>query len=88
MLKLKTITCCMTLVILGSEIVVSQIPAKGSDFPTLSVLRWGISIQEARDLISPKREIQKPTSTMLSYEDTILHANAMIKLKFTEDNFS
>jgi hypothetical protein len=43
-----------------------------------------MTMKEARDSIVAKREIQKTTSTTLSYEDTILSTKAIITLKFTE----
>jgi hypothetical protein len=59
----------------------------GSDFPTLSGLRWGMPIHTVQDLISSRRKIQKSTATTLTYEDTLLNANALITLKFSEDIF-
>jgi hypothetical protein len=87
MVILRVLAYSVGIGILGCAVAVSQIPAKGSDFPTLSILRWGMSIQAARDLISSKREIQKSTSSTLSYEDTLLNAKAIITLKFAAENF-
>ena len=82
----RLLVFCIGIGIFGSEHVISQIPAKGSDFTTLSNLRWDMSIQNVRELISSKREIQKSTSTTLSYDDTLLNSKAIITLKFDEEN--
>jgi hypothetical protein len=86
MIILRAFAFSLGLGILGTAMVVSQIPAKGSDFPTLSNLRWGITMKDARDSIGAKRELNKTTSTTLSYEDTLLNAKGTISLKFTEDS--
>jgi hypothetical protein len=78
------LTIIIIMELLVNQRTIAQIPAKGADFPTMTGLRWGMTMKEARDSIVAKREIQKTTSTTLSYEDTILSTKAIITLKFTE----
>jgi hypothetical protein len=78
------LTIIIIIGLLVNEKTIAQIPTKGANFPTMTCLRWGMTMKEARDSIVAKREIQKTTSTALSYEDTLLSSKALITLKFIE----
>jgi len=71
---------------LKRNLPIDLIPLKGSDFPTLAVLQWGMTMQVARNSISGKREILKTTSSTIIYEDTLLNTKARILLKFDDSN--
>ena len=74
------------IVLLWNERAIAQIPGTGSDFPTLKGLHWGMTIQEVRDFFRGKRKLKNTTSSILSYNDTLMNAEADIYLKFTEKN--
>ncbi len=69
---------------LGCFAVVSiskcQIPASGSDIPSLSSIHWGMSIQEVKDRIGPSAE-EVGDSTLTSL-DSFLNSSVHVVLTF------
>lgn len=51
----KIFVLIMGMVIIGKTTAIAQIPANGSDFPTLVGLHWGMTMKEARDCIGERK---------------------------------
>jgi hypothetical protein len=57
-----------------------QIPASGSDLPSLSSIRWGMSKQELKDRIG--RHTEEIGDTALTFPDSFLTSHAHVTLTF------
>ncbi len=58
----------------------SQIPASGSDLASLSKIRWGMALPEARERLA--REIDKITDTSIAFPDSFLSSRVHVTLTF------
>jgi hypothetical protein len=74
----------LKLIVLGFFVIVCnancQIPATGSDLPSLSGLRWGMSIQEAEDCMH--REVTREGDTAFAFQDSFIGSNVHVRLTF------
>jgi hypothetical protein len=59
-----------------------QIPASGSDLPSLSTVQWGMSRQEVKDRIG--RDIEGVGDTALTFQDSFMNSNVHVNLTFGE----
>lgn len=70
--------------VLGPLIVFSesngQIPSKGPDLPSLSNVRWGIKMQEVKELF--KGKLEADSDSTLYFEDSFLQSKVRVILKF------
>ena len=57
-----------------------QIPASGSDLPSLSSIHWGMSMQEVKDRIG--RYAEGVGDTALTFPDSFLNSNVHVILTF------
>ncbi len=59
-----------------------QIPATGSDLPSLSGLRWGMSMREVKDRMH--RDVKEEGDTALTFQDSFMDSNVHVTLTFGE----
>jgi hypothetical protein len=82
----RVICIVIVIVFLCIEGAVAQIPLKGSDFPALAGLHWGMPMQEVYEFLSSKGKVDKLTPTVLSYEDALLDVKMEVNFVFIENN--
>ena len=66
----------------AASILRGQIPASGSDLPSLSSVRWGMTMEEVKKQIG--RSAEKLGDTALTFQDSILNSNVHVVLTFGE----
>jgi len=59
-----------------------QIPATGSDLPSLSGLHWGMSMQEVKDRMH--RDMKGEGNTAITFQDSFMNSNVHVTLTFGE----
>lgn len=87
-MRIYKILILISLIMLYYSKILSQIPFLGADFPTLSNLQWGMTIQEVTKYLGEKK-VKSGSSTQgsyIRYEDVLLNNEIDVSLQFSKQD--